>query len=258
MTKKDAILIVDDDALMRWTLSEAVQGWGYEAIAAESASAALAALAPTHLHAYRLVAALLDINLPDGSGLDLLREIKHRHPETAVVMMTGEVNVENTIAALRGGANDFVGKPIHLDELKTALEQAQEQQAQRHHVSTVPRLLIVTDSHLRAEHLLVSLKVTNVDVTVATTPAELRRATAEKHDLVVVDVEAEELQGTLAALRASAPHREVPLLVEISRITQTPSLSGVLPHYRAMPCSPTELVTLTRRRIGDMASQNFG
>lgn len=255
MTKKEGILLVDDDSMIRWTLTEALQGWGYEVSAAESATAALNAIAHPPAH---LVAALLDINLPDGSGLDLLREIKQRHPETAVIMMTGEVIVENTIAAMRGGASDFVGKPIHLDELYAVLQQALERRAQRSSVSNVPRLLIVTDSPLRAEHLLVSLKITNVDVTIATTPKELCRATSEKHDLVVVDVESEELRGILAALRASVTHTEVPLLVEISRLTQTPTLSGVLPHYRAMPCSPTELVTLTRRRIGDMVSQNLG
>ena len=57
-------------------------------------------------------AVLLDIDLPDGSGLDVLREIKREHPEAIVIMITGNVQIENTISALRGGAYDFIGKPI--------------------------------------------------------------------------------------------------------------------------------------------------
>ena len=55
----------------------------------------------------------LDIDLPDGSGLDFLSEIKEIRPETIVVMITGNVDVKTTIAALRGGAHDFIAKPIH-------------------------------------------------------------------------------------------------------------------------------------------------
>jgi DNA-binding NtrC family response regulator len=59
-------------------------------------------------------AVLLDIDLPDGSGLDVLRAIKDQHYDAIVIMITGNVHVENTISALRGGAYDFVGKPINL------------------------------------------------------------------------------------------------------------------------------------------------
>lgn len=249
--KADKILVVDDDAMLRWTLTEALHEWGYDAIEAETASAGLKQFEQAHP-----AMVLLDIGLPDGSGLDLLRTIKRRRPHTAVIMMTGEVVVENTIAALRGGADDFVAKPIHLDELQFALKQALQKQPQHKPIRLMPRLLIVTDSQLRANHLLVALRVTDIEITVTTTPDELRRATEEEHDLAVVDVEAKELPGVLAALRATAFHAEVPILVEISRVAQTPQLSGVMPRYRAMPCSPTELVVLARRRIAAMTAEN--
>lgn len=57
-------------------------------------------------------AVLLDIDLPDGSGLDLLRNIKHDHSDVVVIMITGDVHIGDTIAALRGGAYDFISKPI--------------------------------------------------------------------------------------------------------------------------------------------------
>src|SRR5215212_509754 len=96
---KQNILIVDDDRMIRWTLGEALRGWGYVPVEAGTVAEALA-LYDTEQPA----AMLLDIDLPDGSGLDVLLEVKNRQPEAVVIMITGDVLVENTIAALRGGA----------------------------------------------------------------------------------------------------------------------------------------------------------
>ena len=113
---KEKILVVDDEPLIRWTLSEALRGWGYESLEAGTVSGAL--------HEFdneRPAAVLLDINLPDGSGLDVLKEIKRKQPHAVVIMITANVLVEDTIAALRGGAYDFVGKPINLNELQVTI-----------------------------------------------------------------------------------------------------------------------------------------
>ncbi|MDQ2921144.1 MAG: response regulator, partial [Acidobacteriota bacterium] len=59
--------------MIRWSLGEALRGWGFEPVEAETASAALSLF-----EAESPVATLLDINLPDGSGLDVLRKIRHR------------------------------------------------------------------------------------------------------------------------------------------------------------------------------------
>ena len=94
---------MDDDASIRWALSEALRSWGYESAEAGTVAAGLAAF-----DAEEPAAVLLDIDLPDGSGLDALREIKARQPEAVVIMVTGAVVIQNTISALRGGAYDFV------------------------------------------------------------------------------------------------------------------------------------------------------
>src|SRR5215510_7022514 len=92
------ILIVDDEPAIRWVLAEALCSWGYETVEAETGATTLAALGVE-----RPTAILLDINLPDSSGLDLLREIKRHSPEAAVIMITAETLFENAVAALRGG-----------------------------------------------------------------------------------------------------------------------------------------------------------
>jgi two-component system, NtrC family, response regulator AtoC len=113
---KQKILVVDDEKMIRWSLGEALRGWGYQPVEAGTASAAL-----NLFDAESPDAVLLDINLPDGSGLDVLRQIRHRQSDAVVIMITANVLVDETIAALRGGAYDFIGKPINLEELQVAI-----------------------------------------------------------------------------------------------------------------------------------------
>jgi DNA-binding NtrC family response regulator len=115
------VLIVDDDRFVRMSLSEALTSWGYAVVEAESVKTAKAVF---ELEEPAIV--LLDIELPDGSGLDVLNEIKTQSPETIAVMITGKIDVENTVAALRGGAHDFIGKPVRIEELRVTLRNAAE------------------------------------------------------------------------------------------------------------------------------------
>jgi len=82
---------------------------------------------------------LLDIDLPDGSGLDALREIKGRKADAVVIMITGNVIVQNTISALRGGAYDFIGKPVNLEELRVTIRNGIEASRLRREVTQVRR-----------------------------------------------------------------------------------------------------------------------
>src|SRR6266705_1018520 len=82
-------------------------------------------------------ATLLDIDLPDGSGLDVLRQIKSQQPEAVVIMITGNVLIDNTISALRGGAYDFIGKPINLEELRVTIRNGIEARHLRREVDQV-------------------------------------------------------------------------------------------------------------------------
>ena len=82
---RQKILVVDDEPLIRWTLSEALRTWGYQPIEAETGAQAL-----DDLTVDQPVAVLLDINLPDSYGLDLLREIKRRQPQTIVIMVSAD------------------------------------------------------------------------------------------------------------------------------------------------------------------------
>jgi two-component system, NtrC family, response regulator AtoC len=118
---KDKILILDDEYYIRLTLAEALKSWGYETVQAENLAQARSLFAEEELGV-----ALFDIDLPDGSGIDLLNEVKEQQPELVVIMVTGNVDVKNTVAALRGGAHDFISKPINLEELRVTIRNSLE------------------------------------------------------------------------------------------------------------------------------------
>ena len=113
---KERVLVVDDDSAIRYTLTEALRAWGYEPLDAPTVAAALEVF-----DSEQPAAVLQDINLPDGSGLDALIEYKKRQPQAIVIIITGDVSLDATIAALRGGAYDFISKPIRLAELQVTI-----------------------------------------------------------------------------------------------------------------------------------------
>jgi two-component system response regulator AtoC len=126
---KEKILIVDDEEMIRAMLKQAFNEWGYESFAVDNVSSAAAAY-----ESFQPSIVLMDINLPDGSGLDALREIKSRYEDAVVIMFTSDVVIENTISALRGGAYDFIGKPINFEELQVTIRNGIEAQALRKEV----------------------------------------------------------------------------------------------------------------------------
>jgi two-component system, NtrC family, response regulator AtoC len=131
---KEKVLIVDDEEMLRWTLKEALRSWGYETIEAGSLAQGL-----KEFDTEQPAVVLLDINLPDGSGIDGLHEIKRRQPDAVIIMITSEVVVENTIGALRGGAYDFISKPVSLEELQVTIRNGTEAQSLRKEVRSIRR-----------------------------------------------------------------------------------------------------------------------
>jgi two-component system, NtrC family, response regulator AtoC len=131
---KEKILIVDDEEMIRSMLKQAFSEWGYESFAVDNVSSAAAAY-----ESFQPSIVLMDINLPDGSGLDALREIKSRYEDAVVIMFTSDVVIENTISALRGGAYDFIGKPINFEELQVTIRNGIEAQALRKEVHSYRR-----------------------------------------------------------------------------------------------------------------------
>ncbi|HEV2855359.1 MAG TPA: sigma-54 dependent transcriptional regulator [Thermoanaerobaculia bacterium] len=122
MSPRPRLLIVDDEASMVDFLSLLFQGEGYDVTPARSVEEARRRL---ERGSFNLV--LCDILMPDGNGLDLLREIKAAGDgSTPVIMMTAYTSTKSAIEAMKLGAADYVSKPFDVEELKIVAQKAIE------------------------------------------------------------------------------------------------------------------------------------
>jgi two-component system, NtrC family, response regulator AtoC len=126
------ILVVDDEKLVRWTLTQKCAEFGYQAIEAENGEAALRALQNETVDAV-----LLDVHLPDLSGIELLEKLKQAGETRSIIMMTADPQLDDVKAALRLGAYDFVSKPLNFEELSVTLQNALEAGALRTEVESL-------------------------------------------------------------------------------------------------------------------------
>src|SRR5664280_1770394 len=117
----EKILIVDNERLVRWSLRQKCEEWGYHVVEAENGTDGLRR---AHNESPDLV--LLDVRLPDMGGLEILRRLKDSGDARAVIMITADPQLDDVKAALKMGAYDFVGKPLDFDELSVAVKNALE------------------------------------------------------------------------------------------------------------------------------------
>ncbi len=117
------ILVVDDDEIILTSLSEFLRLEGY---GVETASSFQEASAHLGAGAFRVVIA--DVSMPDVDGFELLKMIRNRYPDTAVIMITGYGTIESAVEAIKRGAFDYLTKPIIDDEIKLTIERALKQQ----------------------------------------------------------------------------------------------------------------------------------
>ena len=114
------ILVVDDESLIRWTLSERLSQDGYTIAEADTAKAALARFGPD------IDLVLLDFKLPDSDGLAVLRQMKAADPDVPVILLTAFSSVETAVEAMKQGAYHYANKPFNLDELALVVQKALE------------------------------------------------------------------------------------------------------------------------------------
>jgi DNA-binding NtrC family response regulator len=117
----EKILIVDDERLVRWSLRQKCEEWGYQVLEAQDGRAALRL---AHNESPDVV--LLDVRLPDLSGLEVLEKLKQSGEVRAVIMITADPQLDDAKAAIKLGAYDFIGKPLDFDELSVTIQNALE------------------------------------------------------------------------------------------------------------------------------------
>jgi two-component system, OmpR family, response regulator len=106
------VLVVDDEAVLAEMVSMALRYEGWNIATASDGSAAIAAA-----RAQRPDVVVLDVMLPDMSGLDVLHKLREEHPQLPVLLLTAKDAVEDRIAGLTAGGDDYVTKPFSIEEV---------------------------------------------------------------------------------------------------------------------------------------------
>ena len=125
-------MIVDDERLVRWSLRQKCEEWGYHVIDADAGEPALKL---AQRESPDLV--LLDVRMPDLTGIEVLDQLKKSGDARAVIMITADPQLDDVKAALKLGAYDFVGKPVDFDELRVTIKNALEATSLRTEVQTL-------------------------------------------------------------------------------------------------------------------------
>lgn len=122
--KQNSILIVEDDRIILDSLCEFLKLEGYSTVGAESYKQAV-----NQIQKQKFSLVITDVNLPDGSGFELLNLVKKNYPQTVIIIITGYGTIESAVEAIKMGAYDYLTKPIVDDELRLTIERALKQQS---------------------------------------------------------------------------------------------------------------------------------
>jgi DNA-binding NtrC family response regulator len=125
------ILVVDDEQLIRWSLATRLGEAGHRVVEAETAADAI----KRFREGVDLV--LLDYKLPDGDGLDVLKQMRAVDPEALVILLTAHSSVELAVEAMKHGAYHYANKPFNLDEIMLLVGKALETTELRREVRTL-------------------------------------------------------------------------------------------------------------------------
>jgi DNA-binding response OmpR family regulator len=159
MTIANNVLIVDDDQNLRRSLALVLERGGYHVITAANAQDAMQAL---HTEPIDLV--FLDIKLPDQNGIALLPQIRRLYSELPVLILTAHATLDTAMEAVRGGARDYLLKPIDPPHILTRVREVlaeQEQPKKRRQITSQIQTLIAELHHVEGgESPITSLNVT--------------------------------------------------------------------------------------------------
>ena len=154
----ELILIVDDDVNIRHSLADVLSSRGYHILTAAAKADALEYLAQEP------AVALIDLRLEDDSGLDLLRTVKTRSPETECIVLTGYASQASAIQAINFGAYNYIEKPFDVDQLLLTIRRAIEKRTDRRTTAEQERYFRSLLQNIQEDILVINRNYRIVDV----------------------------------------------------------------------------------------------
>lgn len=145
MSKK-MVLIIDDEDNIRSGLMLSLKSEGFDV---QGAASGVEALDKINLFLPDLIVS--DIKMPGLNGLELLEQVKIKHPNIPVIMLTGHAGLDDAVTAMKLGAYDFLTKPVHLDKLILLIQRAIAQTDQQHQLQNLSEQL---DKHKGMENII--------------------------------------------------------------------------------------------------------
>lgn len=130
---------MDDEELIVTMISRSLKKQGYDVMFETRAEGAL-----DKMRAWSPDLILLDVNMPDASGLDILKEIKGSEMDTQVIMLTADDTAETAVKAMKAGATDYLTKPLNIDEVKIVIDNIFERERLKHEVDYLRKVYLAT------------------------------------------------------------------------------------------------------------------
>ncbi|MBF0501403.1 MAG: response regulator [Candidatus Riflebacteria bacterium] len=199
------VLIVDDDKIIREQLEKELKRNFFETFTASNGETALEILGKQTIDIL-----IVDVNLPDMDGLEILRLAKETRPNCEAVVVTGYGNREIAVRSLRRGAIDYIEKPIDLDELRAALGRAQERLVDRESIPFSSTILVIDDEEATGKALKRALEKENFEVFYASNGINaLSIIEHHKVDVVITDLLMAGMDGIEVILKAKRLYRDI-------------------------------------------------
>ena len=163
-----SLLIVDDDNPLRDRLARAMEKKGFQVTQAESMEKGI-----SQVNKLPPAFAIVDLRLGDGSGLEVVKEIKKFKKDSRVVMLTGYGNIPTTVAAIKAGAIDYIPKPADADDVENALLASPESKA-------VPPKDPMSADRVKWEHINRVFELCNRNVSETARKLKMHRRTLQR------------------------------------------------------------------------------
>ncbi len=213
------VLVVDDEPSARDLCSEILKSVGFETEVAESATQALAVLERGQTDIV-----LTDVRMPGLSGIELLKIIKQKYPETDVVVMTGFGSVPSAVEAIKLGAYDYITKPFPLEVLRRTIERLVENRE------------LTAENRLLREQLKTHQGFSNlvgVSPKMRTVYGLILKAAVKRHPVLITGESGTGKELVAHAIHAHSPWRDKPFVpVDCGALTPTLIESELFGHVR--------------------------